>query len=92
MKEKLNPLDIVPKAKDYIDLDNIQPPTKQQEKQFKKSYAYNKYVKKHVVARKKEKFKKLSAFFWDKGLLLFNTFLALIAAVSGIISLLLQLN
>lgn len=63
MKEKLNPLDIVPKANDYIDLDNIQSPTKQQEKQFKKSYAYYKYVKKYDVARKRKKFILLKIWF-----------------------------
>lgn len=81
MKEKLNPLDIVPNANNYIDLDNIQPPTKQQEKQFKKSYAYYKYVKKYDVARKRKKFILLKIWFKQHFLELLGLLLAFIAAL-----------
>lgn len=83
---------MIPKASDYIDVRNTERPDKKRLKEFKKSEKYKQYLKDYDDQHKKYIRQKRIDWAWEKGLPLFNTLLALIAAIAGIISILLQLN
>lgn len=65
--------------------------SRKQRRQFKKSAAYQKYVKPCLLREKEFKKQKRKEWLWNKGFLILNTFLALIAAITGVVSLILQL-
>lgn len=78
-----------------LDLDKIdyeQLSSKKYKKEFKKSDAYKKYIQPMLNEEKARKKQFLKDWIWNKGLLIVNTILALIAAVTGVIAILLQLN
>ena len=62
--------------------------SKKEMRQFKKSDAYKKYVQPVLDREKQQCFEQRKAWFWDKGMLIINTLLSLIAAITGIIALL----
>lgn len=86
-KIKITP-DMLPKVGDYIDLDNVELPTKEQQKEFKKSEAYKKYVQPTLDREKALKKEQRKEWWWTKGLGLINLAVALVAAITGIISIL----
>ena len=69
-------------------LDKLVNMTRKDRKQFKKSEEYLKYVKPVLDREKKNRRSALREWLWDKGIIILNTILALIAAVTGIIALL----
>lgn len=62
--------------------------TRKDRKQFKKSEAYLKHIKPVLDREKENRRSALRKWLWDKGIIILNTILALIAAVTGIIALL----
>ena len=84
-KSRITP-DMIPKASDYIDVRNTERPDKKRLKEFKKSEKYKEYVQPVLDREKEIKLNKCKEWWWTKGLLLINIILALIAAITGIIS------
>ncbi len=62
--------------------------TPKERRQFKKSAAYKKHVRPAIKRHKSAKRKALAEWWWNKGIVILNTVLALIAAITGIIALL----
>ncbi|EEG51779.1 hypothetical protein [Enterocloster asparagiformis] len=93
-KEKiLTTPDMIPKNKPELsntDIETIS--SKVYKKQFKHSIPYKKYVKPMLDCEKSRKQSEFSVWWWGKGLLIINTILAFIAAITGVIAILLQLN
>lgn len=84
---------IVPPVQ-YIDqprqetIDKLSNMSRKDRRRFKKSESYLRHIK-PVLDREKEKRKSVfHKWMWDKGIVILNTILALIAAVTGIIALL----
>lgn len=84
---KITP-DMLPKVGDYIDLENVQYPTEEQQKEFKKSEAYKKYVQPALDREKARKREQRKEWWWTKGLGLMNLVVGMVAAITGIISIL----
>ena len=76
--------DILPRID--IDAENIKTMSPEQIKQFKKSRAYEKYVKPAIKRDKQIKREQRRQWWWNHGIQLINLLLALIAAVTGIIA------
>ena len=62
--------------------------SKKERKQFKRSDAYRKYVQPVLDREKAQKKDQLREWWWNKGIVILNTILALIAAITGVIGLL----
>lgn len=62
--------------------------TKKERKQLEKSLSQNKYVRSAQDSEKRRKRELRKEWWWNRGLVILNTILALIAAVTGIIALL----
>ena len=80
--------DTVPKTRGYIDSENIQIPTENQLKDFKRSQPYKKYVKPVLDQEKQQERQNRREWWWTRGIAIVNLILALIAAITGIISIL----
>lgn len=85
--------DMTPKIKPEMsdsDIETIS--SKKYRKQFKQSSSYKKYVQPVLDHEKSRKQNEFSVWWWGKGLLIIDTILAFIAAITGVIAILLQLN
>ena len=71
-------------------IERLQNMTKKDHKQFKKSDAYKKYVLPTLERHKKQTRLKRQEWWWAKGLPILNLVLALIAAITGILALILR--
>lgn len=69
-------------------LEYLQNMTKKERRQLEKSVSQNKYVQSAQKQRKQHKQELRKEWWWNKGLVILNTILALIAAITGIIALL----
>lgn len=83
---------ITPDMLPHIDIDtkNIKPMSPEQRKQFKKSRAYKKYVKPAIERDKQIRREQKREWWWNRGIQLINLLLALIAAITGIIAIILR--
>ena len=83
---------ITPLQNERFDKSNIPELTPEDLERFKSSKAFHKYVL--PIQKKEKKYKRTQRkkWWWDKGIIIINTILAFIAAVTGVIALLLQLN
>ena len=76
-----------------VDLQDIgECSTQKLKKHLKESDGYEKYVAPALKRRRVQKRNERNEWWWNKGVPIINTILALIAAITGIISLLLQLG
>ena len=76
-----------------VDLQDIEEcSAKELKKHLQKTDGYDKYVAPAIMRRKLQKRNERNEWWWNKGVPIINTILALIAAITGIISLLLQLG
>lgn len=89
MKYDIRP-DITPPDSEAIE--KLKHMSRRQHRQFKKSAAYQKYVKPCLMREKEFKKLRRREWLWNKGFLILNTALALIAAITGVVSLILQLS
>lgn len=75
-----------------FDKNNIPDITPEDVERFKNSKAFHKYVLPMQKNDKEYKRIRRKEWLWNKGIVILNTILAFIAAVTGVIALLLQLN
>lgn len=75
-----------------FDKNNIPDITPEDVERFKSSKAFHKYVL--PIQKNDKEYKRIrrKEWLWNKGIVILNTILAFIAAVTGVIALLLQLN
>lgn len=75
-----------------FDKNNIPDITPDDVKRFENSKAFRKYVL--PIQKRDKEYKRIrrKEWLWSKGIVILNTILAFIAAVTGVIALLLQLN
>ena len=69
-------------------LDKLKSMTRKDHREFKKSEAYKKHVQPVLKREKMQRRNKVREWWWNKGIVVLNTILALIAAITGIIALL----
>jgi len=69
-------------------IDKLSNMTKKERRDFKKSAAYKDAVQRATARRKSQKKLTRKEWWWSKGIVILNTLLALIAAITGIIALL----
>ena len=77
---------IVPPSQET--LSKLKRMTRKEYREFKKSEDYKKYVQPVLKREKMQQRNKVREWMWNKGIVVLNTVLALIAAVTGIIALL----
>lgn len=69
-------------------IDTLEITTRRERRKFKKSAAYKKHVQPVIDCDKARKRQLQNEWWWGKGIVILNTVLALIAAITGIIALL----
>ena len=69
-------------------IDALESVTRRERRKFKKSAAYKKHVQPAIDCDKARKRQSQNEWWWSKGIVILNTVLALIAAITGIIALL----
>ena len=69
-------------------MDALKSMTRRERRKFKKSKAYRKHIQPVIYCDKVRKRQLQKEWWWSKGIVILNTVLALIAAITGIIALL----
>ena len=79
---------IAPPSQETVDQLTVM--TKEERKAFQKSDTYRKYVAPVLARHKQQKRQKCRDWWWSKGIQILNLVLALIAAITGILALVLR--
>lgn len=92
MKKTLITPNVLPKIDTKPDVCLETPLSKTEQKQFRESKAYKKYVLPILDGEKNAKKLRRKNWWWTRGLLLLGTLFSFIAAMAAVFALLLQLN